>query len=355
MKRLVLHFGMRKTGSTSIQQALTTGDLGPNWEYADLGKPNHSFAIQFAFQKKRSQRHINKDISESEFLQEKARNRVLLKTVLESCKKKNLIISGEGLFRLAQDELSEFNAMCLTHGFKVEAVGYLRDPKSCIESEFQQVLKDMHEVSFFQNLPYPNYQKTLSKFEEVFDRENVDYWLYDKDKLIDGCAVIDFLFRLGIKPRHLTIKQNNKSLSFRAVQFLYTYRKLGPVLVPNHLIKKRHWLLVQKLRELKGPSLSFSKKVIAPIIKSNHEDIKWANSRLNYPFSPLKNTDGLVGCVDSESDLFHFDKESILWLMNLVNKRPAEYSTDPNQIAMWLNTLNLQLIEQRRKFRVKNK
>ena len=33
MRRLVLHFGTHKTGSTSIQRTRAKASLGPDWEY----------------------------------------------------------------------------------------------------------------------------------------------------------------------------------------------------------------------------------------------------------------------------------------------------------------------------------
>ncbi|BBM87493.1 hypothetical protein [Candidatus Uabimicrobium amorphum] len=343
MKRMVLHFGMNKTGSTSIQQTLYKSDLGSNWEYADLGRPNHSFVIQFAFQKKRSQRHINNDISESKFLQKKAKSRSLLKSTLESCKKKNIIVSGEGIFRLTQDELSEFNKMCLNYGFQTQIVGYLREPKSLIESQFQQVLKGVHHVVSWENLPYPDYKQKLIHFEKVFGRENVSYWLYDRNKFV--CVVKDLLFRLGIKSDQLTVKYTNKSLSLRAVRFLYTYRKLGPALAPDIWIQKGRKKLIGKLRELKGVKLSFSKEIIDPILENNKEDITWANSRLDYPFPPCKNTDTLPGCINSELDLFKFDEESLHWLGKLIDKSRSEYCGDIRKIAAWMHILYQKLVE----------
>ena len=57
------------------------------------------------------------------------------------------------------------------------------------------------------------------------------------------------------------------------------------------------------------------------------------------PVPVPKYTDGLPGCVKSESDLFNFDPESIHWLVDSINQSPAEYSGDPKQIATWVHTL----------------
>ncbi|BBM87492.1 hypothetical protein [Candidatus Uabimicrobium amorphum] len=345
MKQLVLHFGMHKTGSTAIQQSLYKSDLGPNWEYLDLGIPNHSGIIRSIFQKKLCRRQKILNISQCEFLRKKAKNRSLFESALKACQKENVIMSGEGTCRLTKDELFNLKETCLSLGFHTTTVGYLREPKGYIESSFQQGFKSLHELAFFEHLPYPNYRKTLTQFEEVFGNKNVSYWLYDKDRFIDRCVVKDFLSRLGVKPRQITTKQSNKAMSIYTFRFLYTYRKLGPALIPGKLVQQHNNLLFNKLRELEGPKLSLSKEIIDPIIESNWEDIAWANSKLENSFPFPQNTDGLPGCVGSESDLFDFDQKSIRWLAKLIDKSPSDYCGDPHQIATWVHTLHEKLIK----------
>jgi len=344
MRRLVLHFGMHKTGSSSLQIALAGADLGPEWEYADLGPKNHSVIIKSAFFQDRSRlRQFRlRNLSEHESLHLKAKHRRRFESALKNCRTENLIVSGEGVCLLTKDELSDLNATCLALGFQTEAVGYLREPKSWIESKFQQHLKGamidgMQRPGIDQlHKRFPRYREALSKFEEVFGARNVSYWGYEAD---GKCVVKDFLFRLGIKPRQITIQRRNESLSLRCNRFLYTYRKLGPAQIPGDLLIAHNRKLVSRLRHLKGPKLSFSKELIDPIIKSYQEDILWANSKLDSPLPPARNTDGLPGCVRNESDLFDYDPESIEWLASQISESHSDYSGDPNQIAMWVHTL----------------
>ena len=139
--------------------------------------------------------------------------------------------------KFTQDELSCFNATCLTQGFQTEAIGYLREPKSGIESRFYQKYKGLHfpKLTELQSV-YPAYNETLTKFEKVFGEENVFYWRYGNDRLFDKCIVKDFLFRLGIKPHKLNAVRANESISFRAFRFLDTYRRLGPTPIPAELV-----------------------------------------------------------------------------------------------------------------------
>jgi glycosyltransferase involved in cell wall biosynthesis len=346
MRRLVLHFGMHKTGSSSIQNSLAKANLGPGWEYAKLGNPNHSELIQSAFIQDpfRLRGHQLQNISKQQSLQLKAEHRALFESSLKDCSKDNLIISGEELCNLTQDELSDLNAICLALGFQTEAVGYVREPKSRIESAFQQRLKSMHPTDIGElDDVFPQYRQALGKFGNVLGDSNVSYWRYGTDTLVDQCVVKDFLFRLGIRPKQITVQNDNESISLRSVRFLYTYRKLGPGVEPGSHVLKHNEMLVHQLTALNGPKLSFSKTLIDPIIESNQDDIQWVNSKLDSPLPTPTDTNGLPGCVKNESDFFEFDDESIHWLADAINKSSTDYSGDPNQIAMWVHILQQQL------------
>lgn len=188
---------------------------------------------------------------------------------------------------MTQDELFDLNATCLAQGFQTEAVGYVREPKSSIESRFFQKYRILHFPKLTElHSAYPSYSDSLTKFEEVFGEGNVSYWRYGSDTLFDKCVVKDFLFRLGINPHKLTIKRANESISLRAFRFLYAYRQLGPDPAPGSLALQYNRRLIKELRHLKGPKSSYSKELIDPILKSNQDDIQWANSKLDSPFPP---------------------------------------------------------------------
>lgn len=88
MRRLILHFGTHKTGSTSIQRTLARANLGPDWEYANLGAANHSRVILSAFLKDICRFRVYEldNVSEQESLQLKARHRTLFESSLKDCK-----------------------------------------------------------------------------------------------------------------------------------------------------------------------------------------------------------------------------------------------------------------------------
>ena len=350
MRQMVLHFGMPKTGSSSIQNTLYRANLGPDWEYAKLGGPNHSSPIQFAFFRDLSRFGplfrfpVRSDRAR---LKLKDEQRTRFVSALESCTSENLIVSAEVLKRLAPDELNDFNETCLASGFRVRAVGYLRNPKSSIESIFQQRYKTGHSPNLkrLQSV-YPRYEKSLGQFEEVFGKGNVSYWLYETETLTEKCVVKDFLFRLGIKPEQVVFVRINESLSLPGFRFLYTYRRFGPEQPSRHVMLGRVKLF-ETLGSLKGPKLSFSKELIDPIIEKNREDIGWANRKLGTPFLSPRDADGSPGCVNSETDLLNYDPESIRWLADSINKSYTDYTGDPVQVAKWMHTLHQRLVFQR--------
>ena len=49
MKRLIVHIGIHKTGTSSIQDSLALNLDDPGFEYISLGAPNGSLALSRAF------------------------------------------------------------------------------------------------------------------------------------------------------------------------------------------------------------------------------------------------------------------------------------------------------------------
>ncbi|BBM87487.1 hypothetical protein [Candidatus Uabimicrobium amorphum] len=344
MKRLILHFGTHKTGSTSIQRNLATADLGPKWEYAKLGV-NQGGVVSAAFTQDLFSIREYKlfGIDRGELLKIKMKSLELFKSALKSCKKDNLIVSGERIVKLEENDLSELNRVSSSLGFKVEAIGYLREPKSRMEAVFQQKIKFPYKYTSLEDLFYPDYQKKLIKFENVLGKDNVLFLLYDRKNLLEKCVVKDFCFRLGIKTDAWEIHRYNESIPLRALRFLYTYKKFGLLSTKESNHKKQYNRLIRRLKDLKGPKMSFSLKIVNPIIEEKQQVIDWINSRLNVPFPYPTCTDNLPGCVYCEEDFFNFDRESIDWLANLVNKSPDEYIGDPSQIASWVHLLYQQV------------
>ena len=127
MEKLIIHTGMHKTGSSSIQDTLAAALNHPEYHYFSFdGRPNSSQAILQGF-------HYNNP--------GKQRMRESISSSLQSCKANIGIISAEGINRLVKKNLIELFAVLKKHADTIQVVSYVREPRGRIESSFQEVLK----------------------------------------------------------------------------------------------------------------------------------------------------------------------------------------------------------------------
>src|SRR6056297_1706936 len=141
-KKCILHGGMPKTGSTSIQQAFFEFD-SPSLVYAPLILKTHTFALWYLFDpngkerlKALSARRMPKLFHrKAKGLSER------FKSFLES-NERNVLISSEDLVNLGLLENREELVRFLEPYFdEIEFIAYLRPPEDCIVSALQEKFK----------------------------------------------------------------------------------------------------------------------------------------------------------------------------------------------------------------------
>jgi hypothetical protein len=220
-----------------------------------------------------------------------------------------MIISGEAISMLPKVSIQNFSIFLKKYFEKITIIGYVRTPKSYIESVFQQRLKSgVNTFSFL----YPNYTNRFRKFDRFFGRENVHLNLFTPLNFPDKDVVRDFCNYFGI---HINLTQsikNNESLSKEAISILYAYRKFGPGYGTGDKVIKENTLLIEKLRGIGSRKLTFSPSLIKPIIERNRADLEWMEKRLGVPL--LENMISKEHDVKSENDLLLFDEDIITQL-----------------------------------------
>lgn len=342
MKSIVLHFGMPKTGSSSIQESLYRSPDLPI-HYLQVNRANSGLIVAAAFSPNPMQFHAfrfgntRKDVVKR--LGKKFR-KGLTKQLTHS-DKTMFVLSAEYMYNADAETLYSLKQFLLQHVDKVRAMGYIRPPKSFIESAFQQTLKVGPLRPIERHFRTPEYQNNLSKIIDIFGEENVQLRLFDPKTFPDNCVVKDFCHQIGVKELDgLKVINTNESLCRDAVAFLYTYKKLGPSseVGPTRVVAET--ALVDKLAELKGEKFKLSKRFIRKSLVSLRQDIPWVETQMGVKF-PDESATKLPSEINSEKDFFHYDETSILWLASLSG---ADHSLDlasvtPEMIAEWMHKL----------------
>ena len=342
MSRCVIHIGMRKTGSSSIQQSLN-GFVDGTFAYADInGHPNHGGPLYslFADDPGRLGSHRRTRRSSDEIAEYIRDARKGLERSIEHAGGKTIIYSGEvcshlftrsGLCRLRDYFAGRFE--------RVDIVAYIRPPAAYIGSNFQQRVKDAARRIALER-DYFEYRTNLSKFDEIFGREHVQFWKFDPGAFPGGCVVRDFCSRLGIELPFERIVRANESLSREAVALIYTYRKLGRDMGSISMTGPENRGLVRQLMDIGRTPFRFSPDVLRPVLEKNRADIEWMEARLGQSLHEELG-EHRPGDVRDDSDLLKVKPELANKLLALLGDRaPAGVTgATPEQVAVLIHAL----------------
>tara|TARA_R110002072_G_scaffold43340_6_gene121753 strand:+ start:7269 stop:8477 length:1209 start_codon:yes stop_codon:yes gene_type:complete len=228
MKRLFLHFGRHKCGTTSIQKTLYNNRrklLESGYYYPLTG-------IRVAAHHEIAEALGNKNPSSNE--DELNRLYLELKNEVQLTNCRNVIVSSEQLQSCNPSVVASF-----FKDFDVVPVCYLREQAAYLRSSYlQKVHATNYEGSveqFYQEGFSTDYQVFLEKWKAAFNRD-IAVRVFDRDSLTDGDVVRDFLIAiLGLTSAELDnlvlLSDENPSLSREMLAFKLEYNARG---LPNN-------------------------------------------------------------------------------------------------------------------------
>jgi hypothetical protein len=349
---IVIHFGMHKTGTSSIQESFFQNLKDPRFHYVNFGMANASKSISTAFRinPARYSHYVKSGTSAAQLQKLKAKALQRLDAEIAHSNDRTLILSGENIGQLSETEIGDLRNFLIRKGKSVSAIAYVRKPKEYMESAFQQRVKGGTQELDFDKL-YPRYFSRFNKFDAVFGRESVILRIFDPKIFSGNCVIQDFCEQLGVKFLPEDVIRVNDALSLPALSLLYAYRKFGPGFGVGPRVVHENKLLVDRLRTLPGPKLRFHSSVVEPVIKKYRSDIAWMQDRLGGSLDEdLYKDDN--SAVRSEEDVLQFTPESLCWLEEQLGWRPAglrRRGASPQEIAGWVHELRLKLSGGRRR------
>lgn len=179
MRKIILHIGSGKTGSTSIQRALYECKHKNEaiFSFPKLLEWNNNQVFRFAFcDSADTPSNIRSKYKDKPEEYKEFQSAIKEAFINETSGKKLVVVSSEFLFLSSKQEVMKINEFLLELGFEeIHVVMYLRDPAKYYLSVAQQALKNQHK------LPTP------------------DKFRYDLSDAIDNWS--------SLKPTSLTIKE----------------------------------------------------------------------------------------------------------------------------------------------------
>ena len=345
MTRCVLHFGMPKTGSTSIQATLLAAGAIPGATYLNVGTGNSSRALATMFMDDPAEFHLNEKWALDEAALEREKQ-------LAFQHFEHQLRSATPLFILSAEVISTLEVSALTRlrdwlerrVDSIELVGYVRAPKGYMESELQQKVK-AGRSRFDLGSHYPGYEARFGKLEQVFGRERVRYWKFDPARFADHDVVRDFVQRLSITVPDSAFQHANTSLTRHGLSLLYIYRKHGPGYGTGSGSVEQNRQLQKTLREVGGPKLRLARAAVEPILTRHAGDIAWMEERLGESLAESLDVDEPQAII-GEDDLLRPAPEALAWLAQRVGSSypdPARPEVPLKTVAEWVHALRLQL------------
>ncbi|MFD3302224.1 hypothetical protein [Aquipseudomonas alcaligenes] len=341
----IVHIGMPKTGSTTLQNTFFKGISDPRVCYGSLPHPNQSGWLYSLFATNTQGYHFLEgfEINTPEKLEAfRVKTKSSLIEGFLNKKSSIEILSGEDLFHLDKDGIGRLKSFLDTYFEKTIIVAYVRPLKSFMESAFQQRVKYHGDSSFdFKRIYHPF--KNLKRYDEVFGVDNVKLLKFQPYNFPDGDIVLDFCENLHIEPMRAIQKIANESISKEAISILFAYNFHKEVKTDfGRLQVKVNYELVDALRSIGCERFRFSSAVVNEVINNFREDYDWMLNRLEgFDVSPER----CDGGFNSELELMEYSTNFIGNLLGLVDSRDVdfEYVRHPQTVAKLVDLLALKL------------
>lgn len=320
MKRLILHVGFHKTGSSAIQASLVNGLLvGSGYAYYGFGEQNGSVPLYtlFADQPHLHPQHIRMGLS----CREVANYRQDILSEFEyflSITQQQVVLSGEDCSLLSVNELAKIPIFFKQYGFEVRIVIYVRPWHNLISSIWCELLKHSRlyiDLNFKPELwdSKLDMKSKISRFDTVFGKEQVMVYGYEKNNFPNGCVVTHFCSELNIEIDPTRIVHANMGFSLPTAQLFYIYRKFGPPRGHSPLDFKRNQALIYHLESIKGSPVYFHSELSKEILAPFRVEKNWVDERVQGTFQEVFHDD-YPYVIRDEADLLNLSEPAMDWL-----------------------------------------
>jgi hypothetical protein len=280
MTEAILHVGVHKTGTTSIQRVFARyrPELkAQGFLYPSFSQNHYDIHSAFASEPFKAVMVRARGLKTDDELQE-LRDRVLgsVEDEVRANPDLRLLICAEDLSALDREGQIRLQAWLSSIGVdQITIHMYVREPISFWESLIQQSIKGGHQIDFTREAEVLSrlrtYEPALEAYAGTFGRDNIRVHLFAPERLAGGDVVVDFAGRIGLNIDGMELVRANESLSRDAMLFLNgmngrieTYADHGRSMLRDGLL--------QAARTHKGPKFKASLAVARQIYEKSAPD-----------------------------------------------------------------------------------
>lgn len=329
MKKLVLHIGMAKTGTSSIQASLGQGSplLAEQGVYYPDWKPfNHSFDFTVLFLEDPSDSIYYQQLSpigDEAWQAELQRLNDQWRAFFSSPGEGVWIVSAENLGRLSKQGLAALKTFVEPFFDEVRVVAYVRDPLQALKSLWEQNVKELSDPMSAQALlrltkRRQNY-RFFQRWIEAFGRDHFVLRRFDPDSFAGGSLLVDFFQAAQVELEgelELPEREANQSLGDEGVALLLAMNNRYPLYRDGQHntergLSRRQHLFYEAMRQAGAAPLSLD-------VKFNEEEAERFNLKISYLNSLLPPGEQFTEVAASEEETLLPDASQV----------PADYAVE---------------------------
>ncbi len=326
--KVIIHAGMHKTGSTSIQWTFANRDLG-HVRYFRWRVPNHGGLVTLLFheQAERFWEYRLQGYSREDLLPLREKWLESFKQDLTQPGAHTCLLSAEAISTLIRRSmLAPLRAFLEKYSDDIQVIAYVRPPVSFMESVFQQRVRS-GDVKFNPHPQryWPQYRQRFEPLDQVFGRENVTLRKFDRKTLKNGSVVDDLAGFVGIPvPHRSSSRLKNESLSLEALALLFVQRKFGRGRATGfrgaQVLNNK---VIEILAGIGKEKIQFVPELVLRTVAANEADLEWMERRLSEPLRETpENLNGPL--LRSEQDLLSIADQSFPELEALAPDPPTD-------------------------------
>ncbi|WP_288925349.1 hypothetical protein [uncultured Maritimibacter sp.] len=291
LKRVILHIGLPKTGSSSIQASLSGVDTGEVRvvRFGETLFHNLPLATLLSDDPARMRQHLNRGHSPTQVEARRARWDAAFDTELAR-RTPTLVLSAEVISNAPPDKLHALADRIEASGRRLEVFAYVREPIGLFGSALQQRLK------LFDRLPRDfdpfQYRKRLEPWLDRLPRERITLRDFRPEALAGGSPVQDFAAHCRVAPDAFKEKRRNESLNAEVTRLLWIFNDAMPVSTGRpRLAEARKGFLRLLKQNIDGPRFAAPVACIDPDRLDAELDWLATNTGIDYrpdvaPFRP---------------------------------------------------------------------
>lgn len=308
-KKVILHIGLHKTGSTSIQASMKENQsvLQENGIFYPLipinGKyfPNHSFMLFSLFSDNPVNYHMNQKFGFTTVEQVNELNNYYRSSIIDSINQSNcntVILSAEDVSSLninQVEDLKKFFTYHLGQDTEFKVIIYFRHLCDYVQSVIQQRVKDggwekllLNELK---NGKLSGLRDRVEKFITVFGKNNIEAFKFE-DAINQPGSISGQFSRdvLGINIEHKDLQHSNKSLSYEAYLIHNKVNSSDPLYIKGKINPKRRSDDLLPIVKLPGQKLNLSHRFSDNFISKVNVEHSWIEDEFSIKYQHKEST-----------------------------------------------------------------